>query len=216
MNKDTTQKTEKAPQPETNPKPPLGSTPAPLVPPKMVYINFFSKIDDTIATRFMTACAEIIKVEKADCLYFLFASPGGSVDAGVAIYNFLRSLPVKLVMHNNGAIDSVANVIFHAADERKATPHATFLFHGVGMELPEKAKLNRSQIQELLSQIKALEDKIAKIISERSQLTIPEIQALFLNGETKDTEFATVKGIVQSVSQPLIPADAKLYSLNFT
>ena len=109
----------------------------------------------------MTACAEIIKVEKADCLYFLFASPGGSVDAGVAIYNYLRSLPVKLIMHNNGAIDSIANVIFHAADERKATPHATFLFHGVGMELPEKVKLNRSQIQELLSQIKALEDKIA-------------------------------------------------------
>src|SRR5947207_3216984 len=100
----------------------------PVAPMKTVYINFFSKIDDNIATKFMTACTEIIKVEKPDCLYFLFASPGGSVDAGVAIYNYLRSLPVKLIMHNNGAIDSIANVIFHAADERKATPHATFLF----------------------------------------------------------------------------------------
>jgi ATP-dependent Clp protease, protease subunit len=163
----------------------------------------------------MTACAEIIKVENPTTLYFLFASPGGSVDAGVAIYNYLRALPVKLVMHNSGAIDSIANVIFHAADERKATPHATFLFHGVGMELPEKAKLNTSQIQELLSQIKALEDKIAKILSERCQLQIPEIQALFLNGETKDTDFATAKGIVQAVSQPSIPKDAKFYSLNF-
>src|SRR5450432_29081 len=149
-------------------------TPAPPVPrspsEKIVYVNFFSKIDDASANKFMSACAEIIKVESPTCLYFLFASPGGSVDAGVAIYNYLRALPVRLVMHNSGAIDSIANVIFHAADERKATPHATFLFHGVGMELPEKAKLNTSQIKELLSQIKALEDKIAKILSERCQL----------------------------------------------
>lgn len=185
-------------------------------PEKIVYVNFYSKIDDTTANKFMAACAEIIKLENPTCLYFLFASPGGNVDSGVVIYNYLRSLPVKMVMHNSGAIDSIGNVIFIAADERHAVPHSTFLFHGVAMNL-EKANLNRSQIQELLSQLKALEDKIAKILSERCpQLTMSEIQALFLNGETKDTDFATAKGIVQSVSQPAIPKDAKFYSLNFS
>lgn len=187
----------------------------PVPPEKTVYINFFSKIDDASANKFMTICAEIIKAENPTTLYFLFASPGGSVDAGIAIYNYLRALPVRLVMHNNGSIDSIANVIFQAADERHAAPHASFLFHGVAMSL-EKVNLNRSQIQELLSQIKALEDKIGKILSERCQLQIGEVQALFLNGETKDTDFATAKGIIQSVTQPVIPKDAKFYSLNFS
>jgi ATP-dependent protease ClpP protease subunit len=196
--------------------PPATPSDSPSFPPeKIVYLNFFSKIDESTANKFMTICAEIIKAENPAKLYFLFASPGGSVDAGIAIYNYLRALPVKLVMHNNGAIDSIANVIFHAADERHAAPHASFLFHGVSMNL-EKASLNRSQIQELLSQLKALEDKIGKILSERCQLSISEVQALFLNGETKDTDFAAAKGIVQSVTQPVIPKNAKFYSLNFS
>ena len=132
------------------------------------------------------------------------------------MYNYLRALPVKIVMHNNGSIDSIANVIFHAADERKAAPHTTFLFHGVAMTLGTNPTLNRSQIQELLSQISALEGKIANILIGRCGLTLPEIQNLFLNGETKHTAFALDKGIIQEVGQPLIPKDAKFYSLNFT
>ncbi len=84
------------------------------------------------------------------------------------------------------------------------------------MSLGEKPTLNHSQLKELLSQISALETKIANIIASRCALTIQEIQNLFLNGETKDTAFAVSKGIIQSVGQPLIPANAKFYSLNLT
>jgi ATP-dependent Clp protease protease subunit len=180
-----------------------------------IYVNFFCNINDVSANKFMAACAEIIRVEDPDCLYFLFASSGGGVDAGIAIYNYLRALPIKIIMHNTGAIDSIANVIFHAADERYANPHSTFLFHGVMMPL-EKGNLNRSQLQELLNQISALENKIANILAGRCQLLLTEIQSLFLNGETKDTAFALSKGIIQSVSQVAIPHNAKFYSLNFT
>jgi len=68
---------------------------------------------------------------KPDVLYFLFSSNGGSVNAGIALYNFLRALPVEIIMHNTGSIDSIATVIFLAADKRYAALHSTFLFHGV-------------------------------------------------------------------------------------
>jgi ATP-dependent protease ClpP protease subunit len=150
---------------------PAPAAPAPGVPPipKPVYINFYGQITEASATKFMTAIAEVIKIDNPDCLYFLFSSPGGDVNAGVAIYNYLRALPVpKLVMHNTSSIDSVANVIFHAADERFAAPHSTFHFHGVGLNLTgNNPSLNNSQIQELESQIAALETKIANILSSR-------------------------------------------------
>ena len=84
------------------------------------------------------------------------------------------------------------------------------------MNLASTQGLHRSQIQELLSQIGALETKIANILAERCKLGIAEIKTLFLHGEAKDTAFALEKGVIQEISQPLIPADAKFYSLNFT
>lgn len=180
-----------------------------------VYVNFYSQINEVTANKFMAACAEILRVDQPDCLYFLFASPGGNVESGITIYNYLRSLPVGIVMHNTGAIDSIANVIFHAADQRHANPHSTFHFHGVAMNL-EKGSLRRSQLQELLSQLDALETKIENILVGRCSLTSTEIKDLFLNGESKDTGFAVSKNIIQTVSQVTVPQNSKFYSLNFT
>jgi ATP-dependent protease ClpP protease subunit len=167
----------------------------------------------------MAACAAIISTDHPDCLYFLFSSPGGDVNAGVAIYNYLRALPVaRLVMHNTGSIDSVANVVFQAADpdNRFSAPHSTFHFHGVGMNLTgTNPNLNHSQIRELQSQIEALETKIANILASRCQLTVAELQHFFLHGKSVDTAFAQQKGVIHSVSQPAIPANMKLYSLCF-
>jgi ATP-dependent protease ClpP protease subunit len=166
----------------------------------------------------MAACAQVIAADHPDCLYFLFSSPGGDVNAGVAIYNYLRALPItKLVMHNTGTIDSVANVIFHAANERLAAPHSTFHFHGVALTLPgTNPTLSHSQIQELQSQISALETKIASILASRCQITIQELKDFFLHGKSVDTVFALDKGVIQSVSQPVIPPNTKFYSLNFS
>jgi len=182
------------------------------------YINFTGKITEEIANKFMAACAQVVNSDHPDCLYFLFSSPGGDVNAGVAIYNYLRALPgTRIVMHNTGSIDSVANVIFQAAEERFAAPHSTFHFHGVAMNLAgTNPALNHLQIKELQSQIASLETKIAQILASRCQLTIPELENLFLYGKSVDTVFALQKGIIQSVSQPSIPPNTKFYSLNFS
>jgi len=60
---------------------------------------------------------------------------------GVTLYNFIRSLPVKTIMHNIGIIDSIANVVFLAANERYANPSSSFLFHGVGFDVNQPARL---------------------------------------------------------------------------
>jgi len=178
----------------------------------VVYVNFFSPITEESANKFMAACVNIMRIEKPKAVHFLFASSGGNVDAGIAIYNYLRSLPMKIIMHNNGSINSISNVIFHAADERSATPHATFFFHGVTVP-PPTTDLNRARLHELLKQIDVLESKMSTILSERCRLTSSELRDLFTSGESKDTQFALDKGLIQSVREVSIPADAKVYSL---
>jgi len=162
----------------------------------------------------MAACAQIIEQLTPERIYFLFASSGGHVDSGVALYNYLRALPVKLAFHNTGAVDSIANVIFAAGDERYAVSHATFLMHGVVWNL------NSSFDREALGQVNSLaiqaENKIAKILSERTKLTEEEVRSHFTQGEAKDCQFALDKGIIQQIINPIIPPNEKLLSFNFT
>ena len=65
-------------------------------------------------------------------VYLLLSSEVGSVMHGINLYNVLRALPVKLVTHNVGNVDSIGNAIFLAGEERYACQHSTFMFHGVG------------------------------------------------------------------------------------
>jgi ATP-dependent protease ClpP protease subunit len=47
----------------------------------------------------MAVFTEILAKHHPQELYFLFASTGGHVNSGIVLYNFLRSLPIKITMH---------------------------------------------------------------------------------------------------------------------
>ena len=98
---------------------------------KTIYINYNDSISDDRVREFSEFCLNKIEKYQPEILYFLFASPGGSTDAGITLYNFLRALPQKIVMHNMSSVDSIGTVVFLAGDERFASPHSTFLFHSV-------------------------------------------------------------------------------------
>ncbi len=181
---------------------------------KTVYINFYDVINDKTVKILMAICSDVIVQHKPDILYFLFASGGGGVTPGIALHNFLRSLPVKVVMHNMGIIDSIATVIFLAGEERFASPHSSFLFHGVELTFSQQTSLSTSKLAEHSSQLKQDERKIANIYLERSTLTDSEIFELFKQGESKDPAFAVEKKIVHEIKNPSIPKDPILISVN--
>jgi ATP-dependent Clp protease, protease subunit len=67
-------------------------------------------------------------------VHLLLTTPGGSVMHGLTIYNVLRALPITLVTHNAGSVNSIGNAVFLAGARRYACPHSTFMFHGVGFD----------------------------------------------------------------------------------
>jgi ATP-dependent Clp protease, protease subunit len=180
------------------------------------YVNFVDSITLAKVKQLMAICTQIFQKEKPDEIYFLFASPGGEVQAGIALYNFLKALPCRITMHNTGAIDSIATVIFMAGDRRIASPGTSFHFHGVGATVGGNTRLTHAHLLELLSNLQQDENKIAVLLSSNSSLTLDELQILFRQGETKDLTFAMEKGVIHEISNPTIPADAKLVTCNFT
>jgi ATP-dependent Clp protease protease subunit len=162
----------------------------------------------------MAVCSELVAKQRPGTLYFLFSSNGGNVNAGITLYNFLKALPVEIVMHNTGSIDSIATVIFLAGTKRYAAKHSTFLFHGIATQFEAKTTVDRSKLQELLSGLVQDEKKLSGIIAGNTKLSEEEIRQLFLQGESKDLTFAMDKGVIQEIRDPAIPNDAQIVSLN--
>lgn len=73
---------------------------------------------------------------------------------GMNLYNILRAMPFKLVTHNVGNVDSIDNAVFLAGEERYASPHSTFMFHGVAAGF-EAGQVEAKRLRERLDGIKA-------------------------------------------------------------
>lgn len=179
-----------------------------------IYLNYCHEIIQAKVTAFMAMCTQITQKNHPENLYISFSSPGGNIAPGINLYNFLLSLPTKIIMHNIGAVDSISTVIFLAGEERYANPHSSFLFHGVQANFTEKSSLTLAQLKERVSATTEDQNKMANIITERTELSDSDISQLFLQGDVKSPDWAQEKGFINDISQLSIPKDAISLSFN--
>ena len=60
----------------------------------------------------------------------------GILDQTYYAYNMIEAIQAKLITWNTGNIQSAANLLFLAGDERYATDGSTFFFHQTGYDPP--------------------------------------------------------------------------------
>ena len=159
----------------------------------------------------MTKCAN----QGVKEVYLMLSTPGGSVMNGMNLYNVLRAMPFKLTTHNVGNVDSIGNAVFLAGETRYASPHSTFMFHGVGFDAKAGVRLEEKFLRERLDGILSDQKRIGAIISERTNMDEPTIKELFLQAQTKDAAFAAGCGIVHEIRDVKIPAGSTIVSLVF-
>ncbi|HVI06542.1 MAG TPA: ATP-dependent Clp protease proteolytic subunit [Sphingomicrobium sp.] len=145
----------------------------------------------------------------------LFATPGGSVMHGMAIYNTARSMPFKLITWNMGNVDSIGNVIFLAGAERYACPLSTFMFHGVGFDVPGGIRMEEPFLKERLQTIEADHKRIGSVIGTYSSIDEGDVVHLFEKASTKDAPWAQSVGIINAIREPEIPKGVPVHSLVF-
>ncbi len=183
--------------------------------PDMVYVSFSAEIIPTTTEGLLNACGNLAN-SGTKTIYLLINTPGGSVAHGITAYNVLKALPAKIVTHNVGSVDSIGNVVFLAGKERYANPEATFMFHGVGFEVPQNTRVEEKHLLERLDSIQADQRRIASIIQSRTSFSDDgEIEKLFLQGATKDAEFAKDRGIVHDIREAKIPSGTPIVQLVF-
>lgn len=178
-----------------------------------VYVSFSAEINVSTTEQLIAVLANQAN-QGIDHIYLMLSTPGGNVANGMNLYNVLRAMPFKLTTHNVGNVDSIGNAVFLAGEERLASPHSTFMFHGVGFDV-QNTRLEEKNLREYLDGLLSDQGRIGSILQERTKLAANETSDLFREARTKDSAFALEKGIVTGVSDVKIPAGSPVLSLVF-
>lgn len=151
-----------------------------------------------------------VNQNNADELILLISSSGGNLDSGFSTYNFLRSLKKPITAINTGCVESIANIIYLAADKRVTVDNARFLLHEFHWGFPA-GNVNHSRLREHLESLDFDAVRFAKIFDERTASAKSKIDITkCLHGEPLiiDSTAALGAGIAQSICKPadIIPA----------
>jgi len=111
-----------------------------------VFVSFSAEIAPQTTETLIAVLGEQAN-KGVDEVCLMISTPGGSVMNGLNLYDVLRALPLKLVTHNVGNVDSIGNAIFLAGEERYACPHSTFMFHGVGFDIAKGHRLEEKVLR---------------------------------------------------------------------
>jgi ATP-dependent protease ClpP protease subunit len=183
-------------------------------PEETVYISFSAEINPHTTESLLAVFANQLNAGKTRfCL--MLSTPGGSVMNGLNLYNVLRGLPITLITHNVGNVDSIGNAIFLAGQTRYACAHSTFMFHGVAFNFTQGVSLDERGSRERLANILSDQKRIGSIIQERTTLTAKRVRSMFREARTVDSAFAVGSGIVHEIRDVQIPPGAPVYQLVF-
>ena len=169
---------------------------------KPVVIKFFAPIIDVTINALMSAIDDKMK-QGVNQFIILISSPGGSVMHGLSAYNYLKGLPVTIVTHNFGSVDSIGVVVFCGGGTRLSVPQARFLLHGVSAGF-QNERLEEKQLEERLKGLKIDMENIAKVIAANTGRTVAEVTNAMLERTTLNPEEAKEWGLVDKIETGLI------------
>ncbi len=180
---------------------------------KLEYVQFSRPITTPGAQDLLGKIVELNKVKGEENFTVLMSSPGGQVATGIECYQTLKALPFNITMHNTSQVDSVANIMFLAADRRLACESSTFLFHGVGIDFNTPTRLEERAAKETLESLRRDNSNLANIIAARTKLKPDMVSRLFREQHVHDSEWALENGLINGIEDPKIQSGSEIHQL---
>jgi len=169
---------------------------------KVAYFGFTGSIDPNGATRIATAFNHAVN-ESYDEINFCFSSIGGYVSDGIYLYNHIRGLPIDIIAHNVGSVQSVAVAVFVAADERYCSEHSMFLIHPTSFQPQEGMTAER--LQSTLDAALADDERTESILRERTRFPDDFLDARRTRDVHITPDIALAHGLVDGIAEFALP-----------
>lgn len=174
------------------------------------YLTFSGPIHPS-ATQGLRAALCVMVNEGAKKITILFASGGGSTEDGMALYTYLKALPVKLEMHATGFVSSMAIPVFLAAPSRRASINARFFFHEFSWTYGQPTELTQTSMKDHSVQLETARSWAVQITQENMNLPQQDFERLRLFEEPLliDPGRAAEIGLISEVTEPTMPAESQ-------
>ncbi|MDP2685407.1 MAG: ATP-dependent Clp protease proteolytic subunit [bacterium] len=177
------------------------------------FINFNLGIDNNSAQALFRVLQDQLS-NNVEEINLLISSPGGSVDAGIGIYNFLKGLPVIVNTHNYGSCDSIAALIFCAGEKRITVSNSRFLLHGIGIDV-KNLRLDENKLEEMFGSIKNQRKIMSQIIAQECNKSIEDVEKDMLKGIILTSQEGINYGIATEIQDELVPSGTNFINVSF-
>lgn len=124
-------------------------------------------------------------------------SPGGRVDAGLALLDTMRALSAPVVTICQGMAASMASVLFACGDRRWILPHATVMIHDP--RLQEWTRGSAQELRETGARLMESRKIIAAILADATGKTIQQIYRKTCRDSYFTAEEAVAFGLADAV-----------------
>jgi ATP-dependent Clp protease, protease subunit len=189
----------------------------------IVGINFHGPISHPATAKLRNSLCGAINertqdgTRRYDEIYLFLNSTGGSVDDGIALFGFLRSLPVALTTINVNLVASITIVPFLAGKTRIALPHSTFHFHDFEWNYGAAHNMTRLEYIDHTQILTSGKETTLRLLEENTSLTKKDFEDLKLLDVPiiKDANFAKEKGIVHEIKYLTLPEDMNIFNVDY-
>jgi ATP-dependent Clp endopeptidase proteolytic subunit ClpP len=144
--------------------------------------RFIGHVDGSSVEKCMSKLTQWSRLNPGCDIEVIFHSPGGAVIAGLALFDFLRSLSDsghKITTGATGMAASMGGILIQSGDHRWMSAEAWYMIHRAAFGAAGKVY----EIEDEVEWVKRIEKRIIKIFSSRSTLTPRRIKR---NWDRKD------------------------------
>ena len=141
--------------------------------PAGCFIGFNAALDRKASEQLVSVCGEAMR-NGYSAITLCITSVGGLLDFAYYAFNILEAMPLKIVTHNIGTVQSAANLIFLCGDERYSAEGCSFLFHNTGFDGTGQ-QITGPLIREKLKAIEYEERRASAIYAEKTGLPIEDV-----------------------------------------
>jgi len=109
-------------------------------------IKIEGEVNDQMASNVTAQLQQLAQLDPNKTIEMQVNTGGGSVIAGLAIYDMMRKIPNKIRTVGIGMQASMGSILLAAGDERYMTPNASLMIHQIASQAQGKASDNQVNI----------------------------------------------------------------------
>ena len=107
-------------------------------------------------------------------ILILITSPGGLIDCGLAIYDYLMTSNMPIITANYGTASSAAAIIMLAGEERMVSPNSTVMIHDASCEY--EGQIDKNSLDIMRRDFTAIQGRLERLMAKRTKNTTKQIR----------------------------------------